>query len=117
MPDFSLLQTPNFAQAALGGYQAGRQIHQQNERDGALKGYLANPDDPVALRRYAAADPEQGLPLIQQQQKRAQDAHVADLARRAQGGDHDAAMQLWGMDNGLAQHFSAEQQAMVKRGT
>ena len=42
---------------------------------------------------------------------------LADLARRAQGGDHDAAMQLWGMDNGLAQHFSAEQQAMVKRGT
>jgi hypothetical protein len=35
MPDFSILETPNFAQAALGGYEAGRQIRRQQAQDAA----------------------------------------------------------------------------------
>lgn len=35
MPDFSLLNTPNFAQAALGGFEAGRQVRRQQTLDAA----------------------------------------------------------------------------------
>lgn len=61
MPDFSLLNTPNFAQAALGGYQAGRQIGQQKRTDEALSLYAK---DPVAgIEAISALDPERGEKL------------------------------------------------------
>lgn len=58
MPDFSLLNTPNFAQAALGGYQAGRQIGQQKRTDEALALYAKNPE--AGVEAISALDPERG---------------------------------------------------------
>ena len=61
MTDFSILQTPNFAQAALGGYQAGRQIGQQNRMDTALKLYASDPE--AGTQAVSALDPERGYKL------------------------------------------------------
>ena len=113
MPDFSLLQMPNFAQAALGGYQAGQAVRQQNERQAALTGYAANPDDPVAVQRLAVADPSLGVPVLQQNQRQRQ---IADLSARAQAGDTDAAHQLYGIAPEIAQHFDTQTQAKLAAG-
>lgn len=61
MPDFSLLNTPNFAQAALGGYQAGRQIGQQKRTDDAMALYAKDPD--AGVEAISALDPERGARL------------------------------------------------------
>lgn len=44
MADFGILQSPSFAQAALGGYAAGQNIRKQKEREAALQLYASNPD-------------------------------------------------------------------------
>lgn len=48
MADFSLLQTPDFARSALGGYAAGVQMRTQKVREAALQAYAKNPDAGVA---------------------------------------------------------------------
>lgn len=116
MPDFSLLQTPNFGQAALGGWQAGKAISQQNEREGALKGYLSNPDDPVAGVRLAAADQQLGMPIMERQRALAERKRVGELAARAAAGDHAAAHELWTANPELAQHFDERDQKALKEG-
>lgn len=57
MANFNLLQTPNFAQAALGGYEAGRRIGFQRRRDAALSTLATRPDDPDAFNELAVSDP------------------------------------------------------------
>lgn len=116
MPDFSLLQMPNFAQSALAGYQSGRMMHQQQEREGALQGYLANPDDKVALTRLTAADPELGFPLMKQQRDEAQRKETGRLAQLAAGGDHQAAAALWQSSPEMAQHFDESHKKQLEEG-
>jgi hypothetical protein len=43
MPDWSLLQQPDYVRSVLGGYQAGQQIKRQRQTDGALSLYASNP--------------------------------------------------------------------------
>jgi hypothetical protein len=58
MPDFALAQVPNFAQAALSGYAAGRQIRAQRRTDEALDLFSRDPDaGAAAAERF---DPDLG---------------------------------------------------------
>jgi hypothetical protein len=81
--DFGLIQTPNFAQAALSGYQAGTQMRKQNQLDQALQGVdLERPETLLPLLR---ADPATGAALIGASVKihaenRAQQAQAAQAA-------------------------------------
>jgi hypothetical protein len=117
MPDFSILQPVNFAGAALAGYQAGRAIRQDNEREGALQGYLANPEDDVSISRLAAADPSLGIPLMERRKKAARDKQVGELAARAAQGDEQAAIELWQLDTELASRFDDRSRKQIEEGT
>ena len=62
MADWSLLQTPNFLSAALGGYQAGAALGKQKRLDAALGNFdLSNP---ATYGPVIQADPDRGIPLI-----------------------------------------------------
>lgn len=117
MPDFSLLSTPNFTQAALSGLQFGQEQRQRRDQDAALKGYLANPQDRGAVTTLAAANPSLGLPIMRQQQQSEQQAAIGALAERAAAGDHAAAAELWSKDPDLASKFDTRHQAMIEQGT
>lgn len=117
MPDFSLLQTPNFAAAALSGFQAGQAQRRDADRQGALRSYLENPEDEVAITNLAANSPELGMPLMQQRQKRAREAEIGDLAYRAQQGDMEAAHQLWQLDPDLGSKLSDDHRKLIDTGT
>ncbi|MBI0477505.1 hypothetical protein D9601_19400 [Sphingomonas sp. MA1305] len=58
MPDFGLLQMPNFAQAALGGYQAGVGIGTARRREAVLGKLASSPDDPALTGQLASVDPD-----------------------------------------------------------
>lgn len=116
MPDFSLLTTPNFGQALVGGYQAGTAMRKDREREQALTGYLSNPDDEVSVTRLAAADPQLGIPLVKQRRETEQKRRIGELAQRASQGDHEAAMELWKADPDLAQRFDDRTRKMVEAG-
>lgn len=76
--DFSLLQTPNFAQAALSGYQAGAAIGKQKQLDAAMAGIdLSRPETLLPVLR---ADPSTGAALIGASVK----IHAEDRAQQAQ---------------------------------
>lgn len=62
MPDFSLLQQPNFASAALSGFQAGSAIGKQRQLDTAMAGI--NLERPETLLPILRADPSTGAALI-----------------------------------------------------
>jgi hypothetical protein len=85
MADFSLIQTPNFAQAALGGYQAGRQIGQQKRMDAALQLYASDPD--AGAHAVMQIDPEQGYKL----QELARQKQIRELTAKAMSGGDPAA--------------------------
>jgi hypothetical protein len=85
MTDFSLIQTPNFAQAALGGYQAGRQIGQQKRMDAALQLYANDPD--AGAHAVMQIDPEQGYKL----QELARQKQIRELTAKAMTGGATAA--------------------------
>lgn len=71
--DFSLLQTPNFAQAALGGYQAGQALGRQRRTDQALQGVdLSRPETILPVLR---ADPQTGSALLSASGKMAKAQH------------------------------------------
>jgi hypothetical protein len=116
VPDFNILQPVNFAGAALAGYQAGRAIRQDNEREGALQGYLANPDDDVSINRLAAADPSLGIPLMERRKKAARDKQIGELAARAAQGDEEAAAQLWQLDTDIASRFDERTRKQMDEG-
>lgn len=80
MPDFGLLQTPNFAQAALGGYTAGRQIGQQQRTDAALQLYAKDPE--AGSDALMQVDPERALSL----RNVARENRARELASKALGG-------------------------------
>ena len=60
MAGFSPIETPNFAQAALGGYQAGRAIGKQKREDAGLQLYATDPE--AGINALTAA----GSPLAEQ---------------------------------------------------
>jgi len=79
MADFSLIQQPNFAQAALGGYQAGQKVGKQRQLDTAMAGIdLERPETLLPILR---ADPTTGAALIGASTKLA--AEKRDQASRA----------------------------------
>lgn len=60
--DFSLLQMPGFAQAALGGYQAGQAMAKQRRSDAALQGVdFGRPETIIPVLQ---ADPALGASLL-----------------------------------------------------
>lgn len=82
MPDFGLLQMPNFAQAALGGYQAGQAIGRQRRTDAALQGFdFKRPETALPILQ---ADPALGSALLSASGKMAEQEREA-AARVAQG--------------------------------
>lgn len=90
MPDFGLLQMPNFAQAALGGYQAGQAIGRQRRTDAALQGLdFQRPETVLPL---LAADPERGAAILGASLK------LADARRQAEAGQAfgDAVAAIYG---------------------
>lgn len=75
MPDFSLLQTPNFAAAALSGYQAGAKMAKDQQLDAALGNIdLSRPESVLPVLR---ADPATGVALLNASQKMAEAQHDA----------------------------------------
>jgi hypothetical protein len=62
MADFSLLQTPNFAQAVLSGYSAGQSLGKQQRLDNALGGVdLERPETIIPILQV---DPSTGAALL-----------------------------------------------------
>jgi len=61
VPDWSLLQQPDFARAALGGYQAGREIGKQKRTDAALQLYAKDPS--AGISALSAFDPQMAAQL------------------------------------------------------
>lgn len=117
MPDFNILQTPNFAQAALSGFTVGEEIGRRRRSEAALKGYIEAPDDPNMLNALVLANPELGLRERGRRQESEQRAKIGELARRASQGDDAAANELWSLSPDLANRFDKQQQDLVKRGT
>lgn len=68
MAGFSPIETPNFAQAALGGYQAGRAMGQQRRRDEALTTYGKDPD--AGITALESVDPQLAEQLRANRDKR-----------------------------------------------
>lgn len=79
------------------GLEHGKAQREEREVRGALADYVTNPDDPRAFRTLAQYRPEIAMQVRQDQQKRARDAQVADLQRRAATGDRAAQAELWGI--------------------
>jgi len=76
MPDFGLIQTPNFAQAALGGYTAGLAAGRDKRRQAALDTYTSNPE--AGITALNSVDPE-----LAQQLRTNQDEQNARQLRAA----------------------------------
>lgn len=60
--DFSLLRQPDFAAAALGGYQAGAAIGRQRRLDAALQS--VDLEKPETIMQVLRADPQAGVQLL-----------------------------------------------------
>jgi hypothetical protein len=131
MPDFSLLQQPDFAKAALSGYQAGAALGRQNRTDAALQLYSRDPAagiaavnavDPVLgsqLTRAAREQEEYDLRhTFRQNLVNAADPETGKIdpnkARQAyvQAGDVEGAMSF---DKGLRETATAQLQAGMKQ--
>lgn len=117
MPDFSLLQQPSFASAALGGYQAGQALGRQKRVDAALGGVdLSRPETIVPVLQV---DPQTGAQLMQAAagvRKQADTARAREIVPAAVGGDKVAINELWGLDADLAGKLTAEQAKHVDAG-
>lgn len=101
MIDYSGLPDP--LRPAL-AFQSGlRQAQAENEERqvrGALAAYAQNPDnvDPHAFATIAQWNPKLAIEIREDSTKRQQASRVADLQRRAAGGDRTALAQLAGID-------------------
>lgn len=92
--DFSLLQTPNLAQAALGGYQAGQAVGRQKRLDAALQG--VDLERPETIYAVLHADPTTGAALLGTSMKMAEYKH--ELASKAATSDY--LLKRMGLDGG-----------------
>jgi hypothetical protein len=84
--------------AFMGGLQQAKAEKEEREVRGALTAYAINPDDPAAFEKLAQYRPEIAIQVRGERDKRQQAAQVADLQRRAAGGDRTAMAQLAGID-------------------
>lgn len=80
------------------GLAQAKAEREEREVRGALSAYAVNPDDPTAFERLAQYRPELAIQIRQDQEKRQQQAQVADLQRRFAAGDREAGAQLAGID-------------------
>lgn len=92
--DFSLLQTPNFGQAALSGYKAGAAIGKQRQLDQAMAGI--DLDRPETLLPVLRVDPSTGAALIGASVK----LHAENREVKAAAALGDAAGNYFGVGNG-----------------
>lgn len=117
MPDFSLLQQPSFASAALGGYQAGQAMGRQKRVDAALGGVdLSRPETIVPVLQI---DPQTGAQLMQAAagvRKQADIARTREIAPQAVAGDAAAINELWGLDSDLAGKLTDDHRKHVDQG-
>lgn len=77
MPDFNLARTPDFAQSALGGYQAGRAMGKQRRTDAALGLYASDPGAGIAALQ--GVDPALAMQLQDNLDKRERREAYRDL--------------------------------------
>lgn len=102
--DWGLAQTPNFAAALMGGYQAGRAIGREKRTQAALTGYQTDPD--AAITQAYGFDPELGDQLSQ---RRARTLYSEGLTT----GKPDA--RIAGLDPKLWNSLKDEQKAQIKQ--
>jgi len=105
MADFGILHPmPNFAQAALGGFQAGQQMRKQGRADEALSNIdLDRPESVLPLLR---SDPAAGAALLAVAEKRQVAAQEVERQKRVQAA-------LTGLGGGQAQPQGVAAQAPV----
>jgi len=117
MADFSLLQQPSFASAALGGYQAGQAMGRQKRVDAALGGVdLSRPETIVPVLQI---DPQTGAQLMQAAagvRKQADVVRTREIAPLAVAGDKAAINELWGLDADLAGKLNDDHLKHVDQG-
>jgi hypothetical protein len=92
---------PNPAAPALAfqkGMQRGKAEREDREVRGALSAYVMNPDDEQAFATIAQYRPDMAMEMREDMEKRRQATAVADLQRRAAGGDRSALAELAGID-------------------
>lgn len=109
-----------YGNALAVGMQMGSQAREAQDRReyrNALAGY--DPSNPETLRPVMAANPEVGLKLRADAEKRSKEAQLEEVTRRAAGGDKAAMAELAGIDldgwRGLSkdQRDAADQQTTV----
>lgn len=83
--DWGLLQQPNFGNALLQGYEAGRQLNLQHQSDQALAAARANPTDMGALANLATfnAPAANALLAVDQNNRLAEARHAAGAVYQA----------------------------------
>jgi len=82
--DWSILQQPNFGQAALAGYSAGAKIGKQRRLDAALGN--VDLENPATIMPVLNADPSTGAALLSTSMKMAEYKH--ELAGKAATSDY-----------------------------
>lgn len=117
MPDFGILSQPNFAAAALGGYQAGQALGRQKRLEGALGGVdLSRPE---TLMPVLQADPDTGMKLYQAAgavRKQQDGDRARAILPQAVAGEKAAISELWGLDSELAGRLTKQQADFVGDG-
>lgn len=122
--NFSLLQPVDVGALTQQGFATGMAMVKHAQTQNALKGYLANPDDPQAYNALAAYDPDAAASIQRQQMlRRREAAQVAEQQRRASIGAQYASGDATGArtaaigagDFDLAEQFSKLDGAHLKK--
>lgn len=117
MPDFSILGSPDFAKAALGGYQAGRALGQQKRLDAALG--AVDLSRPETIMPVLQIDPQTGSSLLgaaQGVRKQQDRTRAGQITPAAAAGDQAAINELWGLDPDIARQLNGDHIKMVDEG-
>lgn len=80
------------------GFQQARAESEERAVRGALGAYAINPDDQQAFEDLAYYRPELAIQIREDRSAREQKSRLADLQRRAAGGDRNAMAELAGVD-------------------
>lgn len=117
MPDFNILQQPNFAQAALGGFQAGQALGKQKRLDAALGQVdLSRPETIVPILQI---DPATGTSLMSAAagvRKQADQTRTREILPQAALGDKAAINELWGLDSEIAGKLTKDHTDHIDKG-
>lgn len=114
--NWGALQQPNVLGALQQGMEYGREVKRRSVEESALAAYAQNPDDPQSVNALLPVNPGLGMRLAEQQQARARQTQVAELAPAALNGDQQAQMRLWGIDPDLASKFDARAYKRAEEG-